>query len=291
MNPRCIIRLRLISMLAVTFALVVAAGQPARASTPKGWSPRPKSDTLDKATLTQRLDHQIPVDLQFRNSKGDTVELSKYLDGDRPVVLALGYVQCPNLCTLVHESMVQSLKKITSLNMGEDYQVLSVSIDPNEPLDLTRSARQRYLQMYARDGAAGGWHSLVGDKDAISRLSKAIGFSYAYDAKKDEYSHPAALVVLTPEGTVSRYFYGLDYDPRDVKLGLVDASSGTIGSPVDKVLLRCCSYDPKTGKYSVQIMNVMRLAGGVTVVLLAVGLLVAVKRNRGDDDNLPEARS
>lgn len=245
----------------------------------KPYNPHPKADNLSKASVTQRLNHQVPGDLRFQTTDGESISLRDYFGGDRPIILALGYVHCPNLCTLIHESLVESLKKVP-LKMGEDFQVLSVSIDPHESADLMRAARQRYLQLYGEQGAGKGWHSLMSDKANIAALNKAVGFTYAYDKKTHEFSHAGALVVLTPDGKVSRYFYGIKYDPGDLKLGLIDASKGTIGSPVDKLLLRCCSYDPKTGKYSLQIMNVIRVAGAATTLILGLGLFFAFRRNR-----------
>ena len=224
----------------------------------------------------------MPLDLPFRNHDGDPVELAEFFDGERPVILALGYEECPNLCTLVHEGMIDSLEEI-SLRLGEDFRVLSVSIDPDEPLQLTRSSRQRYLQMYGGVEDGRGWHSLVGKKKNIDQLADSVGFSYAYDEKKDQYAHPGVLIVLTPEGRISRYFYGVSYPPDDLKLGLLDASEGGVGSPVDKVLMRCFQYDPKTGTYSVAIMRVVRVAGGATVALLALGIFVAFRRGRKEE--------
>lgn len=264
------------------FFVVASCVLASSASAQSKWQPKPESSALDGAGLEQRLDNQVPTELRYQNSDGEEVELGQYFDGKRPVILAMGYVDCPHLCSLVHEEMINSLEQI-SLDMGEDYRVLSVSIDPDEPLDLTRSARQRYLQMYGRDGAAEGWHSLVGTKEANEKLGESIGFEYAYDAEKDQYAHPGAIMVLTPEGKVSRYFYGVDYPPSDLKLGLLQAAEGSIGSPVDQVLMRCFHYDPKTGKYSVAIMNVMRMAGGATAVIVALGLLVAFKRKTKRD--------
>ncbi|QDG50440.1 SCO family protein [Persicimonas caeni] len=275
--PPHIVAVWLATLVVLALAVVALAAPAWAASPPKSALDQPSA--IDRAGLQQKLDSQVPTDLTFRNSKGERVELGRYFDGERPVILALGYVDCPHLCSLVHEEMIKSLEKI-SLDMGEDYRVLSVSIDPDEPLDLTQSARQRYLQMYGRDGASDGWHSLVGDKPSIARLAESVGFDYAYDAEKDQYAHPGAIMVLTPDGSVSRYFFGVDYPPNDVKLGLLDASEGSVGSPVDRVLMRCFHYDPKTGKYSVAIMNVMRLAGGATVLVLALGMLVAFRRRR-----------
>lgn len=239
----------------------------------------PRDRALAKVSLEQKLDNQVPGELVFTDSRGVDVQLERYFDGDKPVVLALGYVNCPNLCTLVHKAMVDSLEQL-SMRMGEDYRVVSVSLDPDEPLQLTRSARQRYLQQYGKEGAGDGWHSLVGDKESIERLADAVGFGYAYDAGQDQYAHPGLLTILTPQGKVSRYLYGVQYPPADLRLALLDASEGSIGSPVDQVLMRCFHYDPATGKYSVAILEVMRMAGGVTVVVIAVGLLFAFSRGR-----------
>lgn len=244
-----------------------------------GWRPIDGTSALKDAQLEQRLGNQVPADLEFRSATGERVRLADYFARERPIILALGYVECPNLCTLVHQGMVHSLQEV-DLKMGADFEVLSVSIDPREPLALTRSARQRYLQMYGRDGAGRGWHSLVGETPAIQQLADAIGYQYRYDAESKQYAHPGALIILTPEGRVSRYFYGVSYDPRDLRLALVDASGGRIGSAVDKVLLRCFSYDPNTGKYSVEIMRVVRWAGGASVLVIALGFLWAQSPRR-----------
>jgi len=260
-------------------ALFICATSSAHAQA-ENWRPTPQNSALNEAVLEQRLGNSIPLELRFRSTDGRSVVLSKYFGHQRPVILALGYVECPNLCALVHQGMVHSLEKI-SLEMGQDYEVISLSIDPNEPLALARSARQRYLQIYGRVGAEKGWHSLVGEEDTIAKIADAIGFRYAYDSEKKQYSHPGALVILTPEGKVSRYFLGVTYDPGDLRLALVEASSGHIGSPVDKVLLRCFAYDPSSGKYSVQIMEVMRYAGGFTTLVLLGGLIMGFRRRRG----------
>ncbi len=266
----------------VTAAVLLGLCAPAAAQR-NHYSPAAKSGKLGQTSVVQRLDHQVPGGLKFHTTDGKDVALSDYFQGDRPIILALGYVHCPNLCTLIHESLVKSLKKVP-LKLGEDFQVLSVSIDPHEDADLMRSARQRYLQLYGDESAGKGWHSLMGDKANIAALNKAVGFTYAYDKKRHQFSHPGALVVLTPKGKVSRYFYGIKYDPGDLKLGLIDASNGTIGSPVDKLLLRCCTYNPANGKYSVQIMSVVRIAGIATTILIAAGLFLGFRRNRNDEE-------
>jgi protein SCO1/2 len=245
----------------------------------ENWRPRPENSALDEASIEQKLGARVPADLRFRLSTGEGVRLSKFFAGHRPIILALGYVECPNLCTLVHQGMVHSLEEI-ELEMGRDFEVLSVSIDPNEPIELTRSARQRYLQIYGRKDAGRGWHSLVGEKPQIQKLADAVGFRYAYDPEIKQYSHPGALIILTPDGTVSRYFFGVTYDPSDLRLALVEASDGAIGSPVDKVLLRCFSYDPSTGEYTLEIMRLVRWAGGLSIALLALWLIAAFYRQK-----------
>lgn len=245
----------------------------------ENWRPKPENSSLKKAQLEQKLGSHVPLDIRFRRSTGDRVKLAQFFGKERPVILALGYVECPNLCTLVHQGMVHSLQDI-KLEMGQDFDVVSLSIDPDEPLALTRSARQRYLQMYGRKGAQRGWHSLIGEQEAIQVIADAIGFRYAYDDKEKQYSHPGALIILTPEGKISRYFSGVTYAPSDMRLALVEASGGRVGSPVDKVLLRCFAYDPSSGEYSLQVMRVVRYAGGFTVVIVLLGVFVAFRRSR-----------
>lgn len=243
----------------------------------ENWRPVPENSPLKEAGLDQRIGEQIPLDLSFRRASGQGINIADYFGHKRPVILALGYVDCPSLCSLVHQGMVHSLQEV-SLEMGQDFDVISLSIDPDEPLALTRSARQRYLQLYGRDGAEKGWHSWVGEKDAIQKIADAIGFQYVYDEEKKQYSHPGALIILTPEGKISRYFLGVTYEPTELRRVLVEASGGNVGSPVDKVLLRCFAYDPASGKYSVQIMGVMRYAGGFTTIIMLLGLFLLFRR-------------
>jgi protein SCO1/2 len=195
--------------------------------------------------------------------------------------LVLVYYQCPNLCPLVVEALVRSLKAI-SFDAGKEFNVLVVSIDPTEGPALAAAQKQKYLERYGRAGAERGWHFLTGEKVSIERLTAAVGFGYAYDPqnKEDPYVHPTGIVVLTPKGRVSRYFYGIEYAPRDLRLGLVEASGNKIGSPVDQLLLICHKYDPTTGKYNLVIMNVLRLAGLATLLILGAFVLVMLRRER-----------
>lgn len=274
----------ILSALLILSALIAAPRAFAQA---ENYRIKPENTALDGADIEQRLGHKITPNLQFIGLNGEKTQISRFFGTKRPLILALGYVECPNLCALVHQGMVQSLKEI-DLKMGEDFDVLSVSIDPDEPVDLTRSARQRYLQIYARSGAESGWHSLLGESAQIQQLADDIGFHYAYDEEIQEYSHPGALIILTADGEVSRYFFGVSYDPKDLRLALVDASKGAIGSIADKILLRCFSYDPKSGKYSVEIMRILRWAAAACVLAILMGFVWA-QRRRGAH-NSPEGR-
>jgi protein SCO1/2 len=214
--------------------------------------------------LDQKLNAQIPLNLIFRDESGRDLPLSAYF-GSKPVVLALVYYQCPMLCTQVLNGMVMSLRGM-SLESGRDFEVVTVSIDPTETPELASKKKAEYLRRYAK-GAA-GWHFLTGAEQQIEELAGTVGFRYAYDPKTKQYAHASAIMVVTPGGRLSRYFYGIEYPPRDLRLGLVEASENKIGSPVDAVLLYCFHYDPNTGKYSAIVMNIVRLAGVLTLVIL-----------------------
>jgi protein SCO1/2 len=212
----------------------------------------------------------VPLDLVFEDEQGKKVELREYFQKDRPVVLQLGYFECPMLCSLVSKGLIKSLNAL-SLEPGKDFAVLSVSFDPSETSKLAYLKKKSYLQEYDRLGAAAGLRLLVGDAKNIRRLTEAVGFKYKWVESARQFSHPAALMVLTPEGKVSRYLYGLDFPPTTLRLrlSLVEASAGKVGTTTDQFLLVCLHYDPATGKYSIAAMNLMRLAGVVTVLVVA----------------------
>jgi protein SCO1/2 len=228
--------------------------------------------------LDQRLNVQVPLDLRFRDETGDAVQLRDYF-GEKPVVLALVYYDCPMLCTLVLNGLLRSLRAL-SFTAGSEFNVVTVSFNPRETPVLAAGKKETYLQGYARPGAEVGWHFLTGEEDAIRQLTRAVGFRYVYDAEADQYAHASGIIVLTPQGRIARYFYGIEYAPRDLRLGLVEASANTIGSPVDQVLLLCYHYDPATGKYGVVITNVIRLAGVATVLCLGSFMVVMFRRDR-----------
>lgn len=229
---------------------------------------------LRNVGLDQRLNQQIPLYLEFRDDDGRTVTLSSYFRS-KPVILALVYFQCPMLCTQVLNGLVASLRGM-SLESGRDFEVIAVSINPAEGPDLARRKKEEYLRRYAKSST--GWHFFTGSESQIQGLARSVGFRYAWDERSRQFAHATAIMVLTPEGKLSRYFYGIEYAPRDLRLGLVEASQNRIGSPVDQLLLFCYHYDPKTGKYSAAVMNIVRFGGVLTVLVL--GLLLALMWRR-----------
>lgn len=261
--------LRLCTPLAFAALLAAGAGSAQRLDPTVGGGIR----------IEQHLDVQVPLDLTFRDETGATVRLGDLM-GSRPVVLTLAYYECPMLCTQVLNGLLRALR-VVSLDVGRDFDVLTVSIDPGETPGLARSKKSEYVGGYGRAGAAGGWHFLTGEESQIARLADAVGFRYEYDEETDNYIHASGIMVLTPQGRVSRYYYGIEYSPKDLRLGLVEASAGRIGSPVDQILLLCFHYDPATGQYGLAIMNTLRLAGGLTVALLAVFVIGWIRRERG----------
>jgi protein SCO1/2 len=251
--------------------LVVLLTQPA-------WGHQGRPPLLRDVGLDQRLNQQMPLALTFRDEAGDVVQLGKYFTG-KPVILVLSYYQCPRLCPMVLDGLVRSLRTLT-LTVGKEFQVLTVSIDARDtPADAT-AKKSQYLRQYGRAEAADGWHFLTGEPEAIEPLARAVGFRYAYDAEHDQFAHAAGIIVLTPAGKLARYFYGIEYAPRDLRLSLVEASANKIGSPIDQLLLFCFHYDPATGKYGLVIMNVLRLAGLVTVLGLGAGIGIMFWRDR-----------
>ncbi|HYE66586.1 MAG TPA: SCO family protein [Pyrinomonadaceae bacterium] len=241
---------------------------------------RPQSGTtsnglppaLRDVRIEQRLNEQVPLELEFLDEAGRTVQLREYF-GSKPVVLALVFYECPMLCNQVLNGLVSSLRTL-SFDVGKQFEVLTVSFDPRETPAQAAAKKQTYLQQYKRSGAAEGWHFLTGDEASIKRLTEAVGFRYHYDAAKDQFAHASGIMVLTPEGKLSHYFYGIEYAPKDLRLALVESSANKIGSPVDQLLLYCYHYDPATGKYGAVVMNIVRLGGVLTLIGIAALLLL-----------------
>jgi protein SCO1/2 len=231
-----------------------------------------RPELLKEVGIDQKLNSSIPLDLVFRDEAGNAVKLSQFF-GQEPVVLSLVYYDCPMLCTQVLNALDRSFKDVP-MDIGKDFGVVTVSIDPSETPKLASAKRDLYAGIYGRPGGAAGWHFLTGEQSQIRQLADAVGFRYAYDADSKQFAHASAVMVLTPNGKISRYFYGIQYPSRDMRLGLVEASEGKIGSPVDQVLLFCYHYDPVTGKYGLLISRVIKASGLLTV--LAIGILVLV---------------
>lgn len=236
------------------------------------------TNPADSVAFDQKLGAQIPLDLGFVDSDGQAVTLDQYF-GDQPVLLIMGYYECPMLCSLVREGAIQALQEVR-LDVGRDFQVVNVSIDPLETPMAAANARNVAISRYNRPGTDDGWHFLTGSQDSITQLAETIGFQYYYDETIDQYAHAAGIVIATPEGQLSHYFYGIEYNTSDLRLGLVDASSNTIGSPIDQLLLLCYHYDPVTGTYTGTVMTILRIAG-VFTVLSIISMIVLLSRGAG----------
>lgn len=228
---------------------------------------------LQKAGFDQRLNETVPLDIDLRDEQGRPVTLGRLMDG-KPAILLLAYYECPNLCGLVLEGLAESLKPL-KFTAGQEYQVIAVSIDPRETPAIAAAKKSELRTRFAIERMDKGWHFLTGDQAAIQSLARSAGFRYVYDPEIDQYAHAAGIVLLTGEGRIARYFYGVRFARKDLRLGLVETADNRIGSPIDQLLLLCYDYDPQTGRYSVLIMNVLRLAGTVTVLALGgfVGLM------------------
>lgn len=220
---------------------------------------------LREVGIDQRLNEQIPLDTVFRDETGREVRIGDYFNGGRPVLLALVYFDCPMMCIQVMGGITSSLK-IVPFVPGRDFDVVLVSFDPRETPELAARNKERYLRRYGYPETAAGWHFLTGEQQSISRLADAVGFRYYFDETTEQFAHASGIMILTPDGHLARYFYGIEYSPRDVRLGLVEAAENRIGSPVDRILLYCYHYDPASGKYGATIMNIMRI-GGILMII------------------------
>jgi protein SCO1/2 len=241
-----------------------------------------RPELLKEVGVDQKLNDEIPLNLAFRDEHGRPVELAQFF-GSKPVILTLVYYNCPMLCTQVLNGLDRSLE-VLPLEIGKDFNVVTVSIDPTDRPVVAEAKQAMYAGMYRRPGAQYGWHFLTGDEPQIKQLADSVGFRYAYDPDSKQYAHASAIMLLTPSGKISRYFYGVSYPERDLRLGLVEASQGKIGSPVDAVLLFCYHYDPHTGKYGLLISRVLQLGGILTVL---VGGIFLIFLFRGEHYALP----
>lgn len=227
----------------------------------------------------QKLDQQVPLDLHFSDSSGRDVRLGDLIK-DKPVILSLVYYECPMLCTQVLNGLSASLRQQDSLAIGDDYDVVTVSIDPKETPELAAKKKSAYVAALAAPGAERGWHFLTGDQTAITALSESVGFHYFLDEETGEYAHAGGVVILTPSGRISRYFIDVVFPKLDLRLALVESSEGRIGTLVDAITLLCYQHDPSTGKYGIAITNVVRTLSGLTLALLVGFIVFMVRRER-----------
>jgi protein SCO1/2 len=232
---------------------------------------------LQNVGFEPQLNAQLPLDLAFRDESGRDVQLRQYF-GQRPVLLALVYYGCPMLCNQVEQGVVGSLKML-SFNAGHDYEVVFVSFDPRETPDMAAKKKVAALSHYGRPETAAGWHFLTGKEKQIQTLTSAANFRYSFDEKINLFAHASGIMLITPDGRISRYFYGIEYPSRDVRFGLVDASAGKIGTPIDHLLLYCFQYNPETARYSATILRIIRLGGILTIFTIVVGILIFRRRD------------
>ncbi len=238
-------------------------------------TPAEQKKIMAQVKIDQKLGSSIPLNLSFKDETGASVQLSSFFN-HKPVIITPVYYKCPMLCSLTLTELLTALKSI-SYEPGRDFEIVTFSINPQETPELAKVKKANYVEAYKRRGAQTGWHFLTGDQETIHELTSALGFHYAYDEKSGEYAHASSVIVTTPTGVISRYFAGIGISPRDLRLGMVDASQGKLGSAVDHLLLMCYHYDPTTGKYGLVISKVIRLAGILTAVLLFGGIGLALR--------------
>jgi protein SCO1/2 len=256
------------------FAQDTARGVRPEAGVPANQMP----GVLADVGFDQRLNEQLPLETMFRDEDGRTVPLGKYFVR-KPVVLVFAYYDCPMLCTQILNGLTTSLRVLTE-SVGSEFDVVVISFDPRETPTLAAGKKKSYVDRYERPGSEHGWHFLTGDEASIRRVTDAAGFRYAWDPKTLQFAHASGIVVTTPEGRLSRYFFGIEYAPRDVKFALMESSAGRIGSAIDKLLLYCYHYNPETGSYAMTAMNTVRLGGAVTLIALVGFVAVALRREQ-----------
>jgi protein SCO1 len=280
-----VIRSSTIRKLAVTAALVICAGV-------SGWSQgaepkyavqsdsasNQKINIFDQVGLDQHLNQQVPLDLTFKDENGQPVQLKQYF-GSKPVILSLVYFQCPMLCSQVLSGMAGAFNGIRRFSVGRDFDVITVSFDPRDTPESAAESKKTYLQRYRRPGAARGWHFLTGKKEQIAALASAVGFRYAWDPQIQQFAHASGIMLLTPDGRLAQYYYGIEYAPRDIQLGIIEASQGRIGNLVDKVILYCYHYDPARGKYGAVVFNILRVSALATLLALGGFMVVMFRRD------------
>ena len=260
---------------AVLWLLAAGIGNAQGMSGPVYKPATPPPQILNNISIHQNLNQQVPLDLAFKDESGRDVKLGDYFQG-KPVILSLVYYECPMLCTETLNGMVSAFK-VLKFDVGKEFNVVTVSFDPRETPSLASTKKKNYLQQYGRPGAEQGWHFLTGSKASIDALTKAVGFHYAWDQTTQQFAHATALMLLTPDGKLAQYYYGVEFSPRDLRLGIVQASNGKTGNVVDQVLLYCFHYDPRSGKYGAVITRVLQVAGGLTILLLGGFMFLMIR--------------
>lgn len=278
MSCRSTIRKFFVAALLALCASAGAWSQAAPKLQPGEAVPSQRPSILDQVGIDQRLNQQVPLDAAFVDDHGQAVQLKQYF-GSRPVILILVYYQCPMLCTQVLNGFTGAMNGIVRFNIGREFNVVTVSIDPRDTAEDAAAAKKRYLARYRRPEAEQGWHFLTGKKDQIDALAQAVGFRYAWDPEIQQFAHASGIMLLTPDGRLAQYYYGIEYAPRDIQLGLIEASKGKIGNVVDQVLLYCYHYDPRQGRYGAAIFNVLRLGALATVLALGGFMLLMFRRD------------
>lgn len=230
---------------------------------------------LRNVALQQKLGEPLPLELELRDEAGQIIRLGDYF-GKRPIVLVFVYYRCRELCPLTIDGLLRSLRAL-AFNAGDQFDVLAVSFDPRDTPALAAAKKSDFVARYGRPGAAGGWHFLTADAPAIRRLTESAGFRYSEEPERDRFGHATGIMLVTPEGRLARYFYGIEFSPRDLRLGLIEASSERIGSAIDQLLLFCYHYDPATGKYGLLVTNLIRLGGIATVLVLGAGIFLMLR--------------
>jgi len=261
------------------FALLLGAGAASAQAVPSGTGPAAGNmpSILENVGFQPQLNARLPLDLAFRDETGGDVQLREYFS-EKPVLLALVYYGCPMLCNQTEQGVVGTLRML-SFNPGRDYEVVFVSFDPRESPDMAAQKKESAMTHFRRPETASGWHFLTGRKESIDALTKGANFRYSFDQKSNLFAHASGILLLTPDGRISRYFYGVEYPARDIRLGLVDASAGKIGTPVDRALLFCYQYDPTSARYSASILRIIRFGGVLTMLALFAGILMFRRRD------------
>jgi protein SCO1/2 len=277
---------RLAPRLLAAAALLLCLVTGSRVASAQAWRDQPEgmantpAPELTGVDIVEHLKGQLPPDAAFRDAEGKAVHLGDYFDHKRPTLFVFAYHTCPMLCSLVLDATVRSLNEV-EWTVGREFDVVSISIDPNDTPETATRKRAQVVKSYTRaNGDTTGWHFLVGDEANIRKVTDAVGFEYRYDARQKQYAHPAAIYLLTPDGRMARYLYGIQYDPKDIRLGLLEATEGRSVTTTDRILLYCYHYDPQGKHYSIVAINVMRLGGVATLVVFGTFLAIMWTRER-----------